>query len=123
MVNLQQVSIRMAPDQLQHRMVNLPQHHTVLLRVVATKIKLQLLAPLQELDMAEAGVVISSSISQALMAHHQQAVPTGPAGVVISMGLHKGAEVHMGNQHQITGLAVLPLPAMKHLPRLCPSTA
>ena len=123
MGNLQQVSIRMAPDQLQHHMVNLPQLPMVPLWVAAIKIKLQVLAPLQEVGMAEVAGGINSSNSPALMAHHQQAVPMGQAGVAISTGLHKGGGVLMGNQHQITGLAILPLPAMKLLPRLCLSTA
>lgn len=123
MVNLQQVSIRMAPDQLQHHMANLPPLPMVLLRVAAIKIKLQMLAPLQEVGMGEAAEGINSSNRPAPMVHHQQAVPMGQAGVAISMGLHKGVGEHMGNQHQTTGLATLPLRAMKRLPRLSLSTA
>lgn len=126
MANLQQVSIRMAPDLLQHDlMVSLLSPHMVLLPVPAIKTRLQVLAPLQELGMGKEVVGISSrsSNSQVLMAHHQLAAPMGQAGLATSMALHKGPGALTGNQQPTTGLATLPLPAMKRLPRLCLSTA
>ena len=127
MANLQQVSIRMAPGQLQlGLMVNLRNHHTALL-MEATKIRLLMLAHLQDRGTVEGEVGISSSSSssnsQVLMVALQQVVPMGQAGEVTSMAVHKGAEAHMVSQLQITEQATLQLRAMKHLLRSCPSTA
>ena len=116
-----QVSIRMGPDQL-HLMVNLPKTHMVLHLDLAIKIKPHMLAHLQGGTGVAVGVISSSQLLDSM--EHQQGVEgTVQAGGRVSMAPQQGAGVLMVSQPQTIEQGTLLLPAMKHQPRLCPSTA
>ena len=115
-----QVSIRMGPDQL-HLMVNLPKAHMVLRLALATKTKPPVLAHLQ----GGMGVVVgvTSSSQQDSMGHQQGVEGMVQAGGRVSMAPQQETGVLMVSQLQTIEQATLQLPATKHQPRLCPSTA